>query len=189
MGTTKFRFNVSSVIIALAVLVFLFNTSTVKAQDVATGSATATILAALVVTATSPLAFGNTYQGVPKEVARTVAEAGVFTISGVANAGITMYMYLPEYLSVTGDSDRMTISFRSTDCTVDTALAASPGDPTGGGIDGYVGIDPHNFPDGINLSDNGFCGVYIGGKIFPSIDQTPGDYTGSIILTVAYTGT
>ena len=189
MGTTKFRICASPLLIAAILTVFVFSGNTAEAQDVATGSVTATILAALVVTATSPLAFGDTYQGVPKEIARTVADAGVFTISGVANAGITFYMTLPEYLSVAGDSDRMVISFRSTDCTIDTALAASPGDPTGGGIDGYIGIDPHNIPDGLNLSDNGFCGVYIGGKVFPSVDQTPGNYTGSIILTCAYTGT
>lgn len=167
----------------------LVSASSVTAQDVATGSATATIVTALSVTATSPLAFGTTYQGVQKTIARTVAEAGVFTIGGQANAGISCYLQLPEYLSITGDSDRMVIAFAATDCTVDTALAASPGDPTGGGIDGYVGIDPFNLPNGVNLSDNGFCGVYIGGKIVPSVDQTAGAYTGSIILTVAYTGT
>jgi hypothetical protein len=163
--------------------------SMVTAQDVAVGSVTATIQTALTVTATSPLAFGTTYQGIPVVIARTVAEAGVFTISGQANAGISCYLQMPEYISIAGDSDRMVIAFSTTDCTVDTALAASPGDPTGAGIDGYVGIDPYNLPDGINLSDAGFCGVYIGGKIIPTVDQTAGSYTGSIVLTVAYTGT
>ena len=160
-----------------------------QAQEVAVGSVTATIQTALSVSATSPLAFGTTYQGVPKVIARTVADAAIFTLSGQANAGISCYLQLPEYLSIAGDSDRMVIAFATTDCTVDTALAASPGDPAGAGIDGYVGIDPYNLPDGVNLSDNGFCGVYIGGKIIPSVDQTAGSYTGNIILTVAYTGT
>ncbi len=162
--------------------------STATAQDVAVGSITATIQTALAVTATSPLAFGTTYQGVPIVIARTVAEAGVFTISGQANAGISCYLQMPEYISIAGDSDRMVIAFSTTDCTIDTALAASPGDPTGA-VGGYVGIDPYNLPDGVNLSDNGFCGVYIGGKIIPTVDQTAGSYTGSIVLTVAYTGT
>jgi hypothetical protein len=186
-----FRFSrtttLSAVILGMAVI-FLASPSTVMAQDVATGSATATIATALTVVATSALAFGTTYQGVPVVVARTVAEAGIFTISGQANAGISCYLQMPEYISIAGDSDRMVIAFSTTDCTIDTALAASPGDPTGAGIDGYVGIDPYNLPDGVNLSDNGFCGVYIGGKIIPTVDQTAGSYTGSIILTVAYTG-
>ncbi len=189
MGTHKFLSRLVSLFAVSALLFLLLPGEIAIAQDVANGLATATILAALSVTATSPLAFGNTYQGVPKEIARTVADAGVFTISGAANAGIDVYLYLPEYISIAGDSDRMLITFSTTDCTVDTALAASPGDPTGGAIDGYVAVDPHNLPSGVNLSDNGFCGVYIGGKIFPSIDQTSGNYTGSIVLTVAYTGT
>ncbi len=189
MGTHKFLSRLVSLFAVSALLFLLLPAEIAMAQDVANGLATATILAALSVTATSPLAFGNTYQGVPNEVARTVVDAGVFTISGANNAGIDLYLYLPEYISVAGDSDRMLITFSTTDCTVDTALAASPGDPTGGAIDGYIGVDPHNLPSGVNLSDNGFCGVYIGGKIFPSIDQTAGNYTGSIVLTVAYTGT
>jgi hypothetical protein len=176
-------------LLCIGAFLFVLAASPMQAQEVAVGSVTATIQTALSVSATSPLAFGTTYQGVPKVVARTVAEAAVFTVSGQANAGISCYLQLPEYLSITGDSDRMVISFTTTDCTVDTALAASPGDPTGGGIDGYVGINPFGLPDGINLSDNGYCGVYIGGKIIPSVDQTAGSYTGDIILTVAYTGT
>ncbi len=176
----------SAIILCMAVI-FLVNPSMVMAQDVATGSATATIATALAVVATSALAFGTTYQGVPVVIARTVAEAGIFTISGQVNAGISCYLQMPEYISIAGDSDRMVIAFSTTDCTIDTALAASPGDPTGA-VGGYVGIDPYNLPDGVNLSDNGFCGVYIGGKIIPTVDQTAGSYTGSIILTVAYTG-
>lgn len=189
MGMNKFSSRSLSLFAVSALLFLLLPGEVAIAQDIANGVATATILAALSVTATSPLAFGDTYQGVPKEIARTVADAGVFTISGATNAGIDVYLYLPQYISIAGDSDRMLITFSTSDCTVDTALAASPGDPTGGAIDGYIGVNPHNLPSGVNLSDNGFCGIYIGGKIFPSVDQMAGNYTGSIVLTVAYTGT
>mgnify|MGYP000275957721 CR=1 FL=1 len=78
------------VFLLASILAFvLVSSSSVMAQDVATGSATATIVTALTVTATSPLAFGTTYQGVQKTIARTVAEAGIFTIGGQANSGIS----------------------------------------------------------------------------------------------------
>ncbi|MEE9442188.1 MAG: hypothetical protein V3V99_05930 [candidate division Zixibacteria bacterium] len=163
-----------------------------QAQDVANGSATATVLAALQVVATSPLAFGNVYQGVAKTIDKNTADAGIFDITGAANADLLMYMNLPEYIATATGDDRMTIAFSSSSCDMDTALAAQPGDPTSF-IDGWQAIDPHDIMNVAGadpcLGDAGFCAIFIGGKVTPRINQTAGAYSGDIILTVAYQGT
>jgi len=80
-------------------------------QEVAIGTATATVLAAVTVAATSALAYGDVFQGVPKAVANNAAAAGIFTISGEADAGATLYFQLPDYLVLSDGSVRMGISF------------------------------------------------------------------------------
>jgi len=171
--------------LAAALVALVIGPTMVMAQDVANGSATATVLTALSVTATAPLAFGNVLQGVPKSVSKAAAEAGIFTIGGAANAGIDMYMQLPDFVSLADGSDRMVIAFSATDANVDT---------TGGGVptafvagDGYADEDPHNLP-AANLSDAGAANIYLGGRVIPTVDQTAGAYSGDIVLTVAYNG-
>ena len=164
--------------------------STATSQDVAVGQATATVLTVLSVTATAPLAFGNVYQGVPKTVAKNTATAGVFTITGEADANIAIYMQLPDYLSTDAASgsgdDRMVISFSTTDANIDTTGA---GDPTGFvGADGWIDQDPHNVTNATTVGSVG-TNIYLGGTVQPSVDQKAGDYEADIVLTVAYTGT
>ncbi len=172
--------------LAAALVALVLGPAMVMAQDVANGSATATVLTALSVTATAPLAFGNVLQGVPKTVSKAAAEAGIFTIGGAANAGIAMYMQLPDYVVLADGSDRMVIAFAVTDANVDTT---GGGDPTAFvAADGYADQDPHNLPSGANLSDAGAANIYLGGRVNPTVDQTAGAYSGEIVLTVAYNG-
>jgi len=172
--------------LAAAILALLVGPSMVMAQDVANGSATATVLTALSVTATAPLAFGNVLQGVPKSIAKTDAAAGIFTIAGAANAGVSMYMQLPDYIELADGSDRMVIAFGITDANVDTTGGGDPTAFVAG--DGYADQDPHNLPSGANLSDAGAANIFLGGRGVPTVDQTAGAYSGDIILTVAYNG-
>jgi hypothetical protein len=172
--------------LAAAILVLLVGPAVVMAQDVANGTATATVLTALTVTATAPLAFGNVLQGVPKSVAKDDAAAGIFTINGAANAGVAMYMQLPDYVVLADGSDRMVIAFGITDANVDTT---GGGDPTAFvAADGYIDQNPHNLPNGANLSDAGAANIFLGGRVVPTVDQTAGAYSGEIVLTVAYNG-
>lgn len=178
-------------IMAVAAVSLLFGSSQLMAQDVANGTATATVVAALTVTASSPLAFGTVYQGVPKSISKNVADAAVFDISGQANADLLLYLSLPEFIATATGDDRMVVSFSATDADIDTALVG-PGDPTTF-VGGWQGEDPHNLMGAAGgdpcLGDAGLCAIFVGGKVIPTLDQTAGAYTGDIILTVAYQGT
>ena len=170
----------------LLISVILLIADKTEAQDVAVGQATATVLATLTVSATAALVFGNVYQGVSSTIANNNASAGVFAITGAASSGIMIFMALPNYVALADGSDRMTISFSSTDASVDTLGAANPTTMAAGS--GFQNINPHNFPAAAVIGAGGTTNIYLGGKVLPTIDQTAGAYTGDIILTVAYTG-
>jgi len=176
-------------VVAAAVALLLLSTSAMS-QDVATGQATATLQIALTVTATAPLAFGAVYQGVMKSIAKDNASAGIFTITGEPDANIAVYMQLPDYLTTDAASgngdDRMVVAFTTTDANVDTTGAAAPAGFVAG--DGWVDEDPHNFDAAITVGSVG-TNIYLGGTVWPSVDQKAGDYEADIVLTVAYTGT
>lgn len=165
--------------------IFLTSATLAQAQDVANGSATATLLQALTVTATNALAFGNVYQGVAKTVANNEATAGVFTIAGAANAQISIYMQLPEYLQGGTGNDRMVIAFTTADATVDSTANV---DPTSPGAGGWDNTNPHAFPTATRLGGGGGAAIFHGGKVNPSVNQTAGSYVADIVLTVSYTG-
>lgn len=170
----------------LLISVILLITDKTEAQDVAVGQATATVLATLTVSATATLAFGNVYQGVSSTIANNNASAGIFAITGAASSGISIFLALPNYLALADGSDRMTISFSSSDASVDSL---GGGDPTAmAGGSGWQNTNPHNLPAGAVIGSGGTTNLYLGGKALPAIDQTAGAYTGDIILTVAYTG-
>lgn len=171
-----------TVLAVVAILVAL--PSIAVSQDVTTGSATATVQTALAVSATAALVFGNVYQGVTKAVDEVNANAGVFTITGQADAGISLYMQLPDYLATATGDDRMVISFGTTDAAIDSTANV---DPTSFGT-GWAAQDPHNLPAANIGAATSQTAVFLGGKVNPSVDQTAGAYTGDIILTVAYDG-
>ncbi|UCC43960.1 MAG: hypothetical protein JSU65_12735 [Candidatus Zixiibacteriota bacterium] len=173
------------IVLSVAVL-GLLGSSAVYAQDVAVGSATATVQAVLSVTATSALAFSTVYQGIPKSIANNNASAGVFTITGQGGAGVAVYMQLPDYLSTATGDDRMVIAFSTSDASMDST---SNTDPTSFGS-GWQNTDPHNFPAATTVGTVGQnqSAIFLGGKVIPTVDQAAGAYTGDIVLTVAYNG-
>jgi hypothetical protein len=157
------------------------------AQDVATGQALANVLAALSVIATQPLDFGNVFQGVAKIQDQTDdALSGIFSIVGEGSAGISIYLVLPQYIALANGSDRMTIAFRTADCTVDT-MNFTPS--TVAVADGWVDVDPNSLPNTLVVGQGGQTNVYLGGRVIPAVDQTAGNYAGDVICNVAYTGT
>ena len=162
-----------------------------QSQDVANGQATATVQAALVVTATNSLIFGNVLQGVAKTVANNVdASSGQFAVTGQGSAGISDHMTLPTYMALADGSDRMTIAFSNTDAIVDTTVA-TPSTAVAG--DGWLDINPRDLnsvaPSGVVVGLAGQTNIYLGGKVTPAIDQKAGAYTADIICSVAYNGT
>ncbi len=182
---SKSRTNLKGLLIAAVVLIAFMGTSA-SAQDVATGSATATLVVALTVTSTQALQFGTVYQGVAKSVAKDDALAGIFRITGEEDANIAVYMQLPDYLSTSTGDDRMVVAFSTSDLNVDTTAGS---DPTAFvATDGWIDEDPHNVTSATDIG-NGGTDLYLGGRVIPSVDQAAGAYSADIILTVAYTGT
>ena len=174
---------------AVAVIIILAIPSIGFTQDVASGNATATILAVIAVSSTADLVFGNVMQGVPKTADKTViGEAGVFQITGAGGQEISMYMQLPDYLwcSTADSEDRLVVAFSSTDADIDTTAAGTPAVHGAGAV---VDQDPHSLSDtDIGATDN-VLQIFLGGTVSPAVDQRAGSYTADIVLTVAYTGT
>ncbi|KAA3636184.1 MAG: hypothetical protein DWP97_03245 [Calditrichaeota bacterium] len=181
----KLNKNVFLVLALFVMMIALGTPTAVHAQDVAAGSATATVQTPLTVTATAALVFGTIFQGVSASVPETDANAGVFTITGQGTAGISIYLQLPDYMSTASGDDRMVISFSSTDCAIDTT---SNVDPTVAAT-GWTDQNPYNLPSGVIIGGtSGQTALFLGGSVNPSVDQTAGAYTADIILTVAYNG-
>jgi hypothetical protein len=156
------------------------------AQDVATGSATANVLAVLQVTSTHDLAFGDVLQGVPHTADKaTVADAGVFQITGEGGREIAMYMQLPDYLWNSTNTDRLVISFSATDADIDTTAAGTPAAHGGGAI---ANLDPHHLPETVIGNADNILQIFMGGTVYPTVDQRAAAYSADIILTVSYTG-
>lgn len=157
-----------------------------QAADNDTRSASGTVVTAVGVAATQNLEFGNVLQGVPKTMGNDDDDSSaVFTITGDADAGISLHVILPEYLTLTGGSDRMTIIFDATSLSIDTIGTASPSTVVGA----FVNIDPRAIPSGVDLGSGGTSKVFLGGKVIPSVNQKAGAYSGDLVLSVTYDGT
>jgi len=173
---------------ALALLLTSFPGS-LQAQETAVGQALANVLAALQVTAEQDLNFGDILQGVTETVPpNDAANSGIFQIAGeaVGNREISMHLSLPEFLwnNAPGNQDRLVVYFKETDATIDTTNGTP--DAPGGGA--QVNLNPHSLPDtGIGGAD-GVVRIYLGGAVYPTVDQRSGAYSADITLTAAYTG-
>jgi hypothetical protein len=179
----------SKTLIGVAAVILMATPSIVQAQAVGTGQATATVMAVLAVISTSDLQFGNVLQGVQKTADKTViAEAGVFQVTGAGGFEISMSLTLPPFLwnGAVGSEDRLLIAFSSTDADLDTTAAGTPAAHGAGAI---VDQNPHNLPDtNLGGTDN-ILQIYLGGTVYPAVDQRAGSYAADIVLTVSYTGT
>ncbi len=185
-GVRHMRYQKQIKIAGLLAVVILASFASLSAQDVATGTATANVLAVLQVTATHDLAFGDVLQGVPHVADKAViADAGVFQITGEGGQEISMYMQLPDYLWNATNTDRLVISFSATDADIDTTAAGTPAVHGAGAV---TNLNPHQLPaTAIGNADNTLQ-LFMGGTVFPTVDQRAAAYDADIILTVSYTG-
>jgi len=181
---------ISGLVATVALLAIIGGPSSVSAQEVAVGQATATVLQVLVVTSEADLQFGDVMQGVPKDASKTtVGQAGEFKVVGETGKEVSLDLDLPEYLwnSAGGSEDRLQISFSSTDADIAFTAASTPAahgagavtdqNPAALGDQNLGGVAPDNV-----------IWVFLGGTVHPTIDQRAGSYSADIVFTAAYTG-
>jgi hypothetical protein len=158
---------------------FILVPFTAQAQSSADISISTTVLESLDITPINDLVFGSIIAGSTESVEPDMADAGSFQIAGEANAEVDLSLTLPSTLVNTLDGSlSLDIQFRSDDGIVNT-----DNDPYGGNTfvpsSGTI----------TNLSAlSGELFLFIGGELQPSQSQEPGEYEGTITLTVDYTG-
>jgi len=131
------------------------------------------------ITVNENLTFGPIFPGVPKTISKySPGEAAEFIITGTPNAEVAIDISLPPYMYTTGDN--MQLVFSNTDCAFDTSSAPDQTHP----------LDDNINPRRTIISRLGTSGltIWLGGTVVPSLNQKPGAYSGSIVLTVSYTG-
>jgi hypothetical protein len=131
------------------------------------------------ITVNNDLVFGDVFPAIPKVIAKTTAgSAAEFYVSGTAGDEVTIDFTLPTYMNDGGN--HMQLIFNKTDCAMDSSAAPDQTNP------GYNNLDPwHTLT--YRLGSNGLT-IWLGGTVVPQIIQRQGSYSGSIVLTVAYTG-
>lgn len=126
---------------------------------------------------TRDLTFGVVFAGVPKTISRLdPVNSGTYRIRGRRNAEVAFTFTLPAALQ-SGAGQILAIEFGADDA----AFSADP-DPASA-----VGFDPQA-PFAARLDGNGRGYIWLGGTVRPTSGQSPGQYQGTIVLTVAYTG-
>lgn len=131
------------------------------------------------ITVTNNLVFGNVFSGIPKTIPKTDAGAAAeFFVSGIAGNEVSIEFTLPTYMNAAGFN--MQLIFSETDCAMDSSATPNQGSP------GYNNLDPWH-PITYRLGSAGLT-IWLGGTAVPKLNQPPGTYSGSIVLTVSYTG-
>lgn len=131
----------------------------------------------LVATGIQNLSFGVVIPGIPAQVLRTdPVGSGQFTLRGEKNSQVQMLFTLPT--SMSGPSGAtLPLSFGATDGGFSAAES----------IASQAVFDPRASALG-RLSNTGRASIYLGGTALPGSTQRGGAYTGTITLTVSYTG-
>jgi len=146
----------------------------VAAQIQGTIQATAVVLSPLTVTGGPDLVFNNVIPGVNQTVLPADGTAGRFDITGSGVLEVQLDFTLPG--SLTGPAS-LPITFAGQYAGYSPNSATPPAttfNPTSGG---YL----------TNLVAGGLS-VYLGGQVQPAATQAAGNYSGTVTLTVAYTG-
>ena len=157
---------------AAASLLFLPMAVSAQANDQI--DVTATVLTPLTVLGTADLDFGNVIPGLNTTILPGDVGGGVFAIGGSGTLEVQLdFGTLPTNLVDGGNT--LPISFGPSAAGYNTA--ATPG---------ILTFDPATTMDAPLAS--GAMTVYVGGTVAPAASQPQGVYTGTLQLTVSYTG-
>jgi hypothetical protein len=125
------------------------------------------------VTTLNNLTFGTITSGTTTHVAYTSPSAAEWQIHPTLGLTGTFQFTLPTTLS--GPGATLSITYSSTD----GHWRANTNNPSSGGTT----FDPHNTQSiALVLSQNVF--VWLGASVSPPLNQKPGTYTGTVVLTV-----
>jgi hypothetical protein len=153
--------NCRTIIIALSLLLF------------------ATVALSQDITVNNNLIFGSVFSGVPKSISKkSPGEAAEFHISGTANAEISIDFSLQTYMHTNGAN--MRLDYSNIDCAMDSSASPDQTNPDRDNLNPWQSLT-------YRLGSTGLT-IWLGGTVTPGLVQKPGDYTGMITLTVAYTG-
>jgi hypothetical protein len=132
-----------------------------------------TITPSLSVAAVKNLDFGTLPQGsAPRTINSADADAGQFSVIGLANANVLLTFALPTELS---DGGSFSIPI---DTWTGQASALGPGNQF---------FTPSASPaTTVQIGTNGTMAVFVGARIAPSPNQAPGSYSAVVSMTVAY---
>lgn len=164
--------------------------SNVAANDTWQSTATATILAALSVSETQPLNFGDVWMGVSKAIDSATVDlgagaggSGLWIIAGTIADNIQASFLLPEYLWSTTVKQRIDLFFQDTDASFQGSAVTNTDFSTGAwGMKNPYSIGSLTFVEAS-------IGIGLGGTVYPSAtQQAASDYQGTIILTVWFEG-
>ena len=153
-----------SVIILIIVVLGLLHTRSAHGQNI---------------TINNDLTFGDVFPGIPKTISKyTPGAAAEFLITGTAGAEVSLDFTLPTYMNDGGYN--MQLVFRETDCAMDSSASPDQTDP------GHDNQDPWHTMT-YRLGSSGLT-IWLGGMVVPKLKQGQGNYSGTIVLTVMYTG-
>lgn len=124
---------------------------------------------------TRALTFGNLIAGVPGTVLRTdPASAGQFDLTAQNNNVVILAFTLPVVMT-SASGKTMPISFAGNDAGFSQAQA----------INDQVAFDPR-LPYLGTMSKTGRATIFLGGTTSPTFNQSPGNYSATITLTLVY---
>jgi hypothetical protein len=162
---------IATVLSALTAVGLSFGAASLEAQS---GSilATATVLTAITVTGSSPLAFGNVTPGVNKTVAITDPAAGLFTVTKQNTTSVALTFTLPANLTSGVNTMPIGTWTGGWNNTANNAAGATSFTPSAAAT---------TVPSG-----GASLWVFVGGTVVPAAAQAAGAYTGTVTMQVAY---
>jgi spore coat protein U-like protein len=164
----------NSILIAAAAAI-LAVPAAASAQNTADVTATANVLTPITVTNIADLDFGDVLPGIATTVAPADVDAGRFQISGSGVSEVQLAFTLPTELDHATSASTLPLSFGGSSAGLGTlGIIASTFDPAAGLTTNLSAISPLD--------------VFIGGTVTPTVTQEAGAYSGTITLTVTYTG-
>ena len=166
--------NAARILAAVAVTA-IASAQSVEAQATAAIGARADVQVALSATAVDSLIFGDVFPGTTRSVLPTDASSGSFSLTGAANAEVSVSFTLPANL--VGPGGNLPISFGANAASRNVANSRA----------GSVTFDPAGAEVTRLDAATGELYVFIGGSVSPTT-QANGSYTGDITLSAAYTG-